>query len=223
MTSTPERAEPAFDTKTLWEESFEEQIARQAYNTAAVEALVRSTSYYLRDRYSLDQLRSLHFLEMGCGAGPNMLWLAAKGIKVSGVDIAQNALQLARENLGHAGVAGRLGQLVEGSVVHTPFADASFDGVLEACVFQHLSKNDRRAAFGEVRRVVKPGGLFVGYMLDRGHSVFQKRQNEQSADDPGTLYLADGSSKIHLTNIGTAHFFAKNEFFDLLDGFRMID
>src|SRR5215472_11662436 len=100
-TSTPEM-------KQLWEESFHEQIARQAYNTAAVEALVRCISYYLRDRHSLEQQRALHFLEMGCGAGPNLLWLAAKGIQVSGVDIAPNALELARRNLEHAGFRDRI-------------------------------------------------------------------------------------------------------------------
>jgi SAM-dependent methyltransferase len=221
--SMPQNAKPSSDAKRLWEDSFEEQIARQAYNTAAVEALVRCVSYYLRDRYTLEQLRSLHFVEMGCGAGPNLLWLAAKGIKVSGLDIAPNALELARNNLERAGMKSCVGQLVEGSVMKAPFANESFHGVLEACVFQHLGKNDRRAAFAEVRRILKPGGLFVGYMLDQGHTVFQKKKEDQLADDPGTLYLADGSSKIHLTNIGAAHFFGKHELYDLLDGFRTID
>jgi SAM-dependent methyltransferase len=222
MSQTHKHA-PASDAKQLWEESFEEQIARQAYNTAAVEALVRSVSYYLRDRYSLQQLRSLDFVEMGCGAGPNLLWLAAKGIRVSGVDIAPSALELARNNLARAGMSDRTGLLVDASVVNTPFDTESFHGVLEACVFQHLGKDDRRAAFAEVRRILKPGGLFVGYMLDQGHTVFQKMKEQQRADDPGTLYLADGGSKIHLTNIGTAHFFAKDELFELLDGFQTVD
>ena len=63
----------ASDAKALWEESFEEQIARQAYNTAPVEALARTISYHLRDRYTPDQIRALHYLEMGCGAGSNLL------------------------------------------------------------------------------------------------------------------------------------------------------
>lgn len=31
--------------------SFEQQIARQAYNTSPVEALVHGVCYYLRDRF----------------------------------------------------------------------------------------------------------------------------------------------------------------------------
>ena len=214
---------PASDSKRLWEESFEEQIARQAYNTAPVEALVRTVAYHLRARQSADESPALHYLEMGCGAGSNLLWLAEKGITVSGVDIAPNALALARRRLALAGAGDRVGQLIEGSVDATPFADESFDGVIEACVFQHLERPARRRAFAEVRRVLKKGGVFAGYMLDAGHSTFVAEQAKQLPDDPGSLHLDDGSSKLHLTNIGLAHFFTREELLDLLDGFSVID
>lgn len=214
---------PAADSKQLWEASFDEQIAREAYNTAPVEALVRTVSYHLRDRHTRDQLRALHFLELGCGAGPNLVWLAQKGIRVSGVDIAANALALARTNLERHGFADRIGDLVDGSVERTPFADASFDGILEACVFQHLDRETRMRTFREVGRLLRPGGVFAGYMLDVGHTTFQKKQADQLPDDPGSLYLADGTSKIHLTNIGLAHFFRRDEFDELFRGFAVVD
>jgi SAM-dependent methyltransferase len=213
----------ASNSKQLWQESFDEQIARHAYNTAPVEALVRTVSYYLRGRHDAGQLRDLHFLEMGCGAGPNLLWLAEKGIRVSGIDLAGNALGLARDRLAQAGLGDRTGELVEGSVVATPFADESFDGILEACVFQHLDRDARRHAFAEVRRLLKRGGVFVGYMLDRGHSTFVEKQDRQVAGDPGSLYLADGTSKFHLTNLGLAHFFQRDEFVELFEGFSVVD
>lgn len=211
------------DPKQLWEESFEEQIARGAYNTAPVEALVRNVAYYLRARHGPAEQRALHFLEMGAGAGPNLVWLADKGIRVSGVDIAANALALARRSLERAGHTDRIGELVEGSVTRTPFADASFEGVIESCVFQHLDRPSRVAAFAEVRRLLKKGGLFVGNMLADGHTTFQQKRHEQIADDPGSLYLADGTSKLHLTNIGLAHFFTKEELVELLAGFDLVD
>jgi SAM-dependent methyltransferase len=214
---------PASNPKQLWEESFDEQIARQAYNTAAVEALVRSISYYLRDRVPQDQLSKLHFMEMGCGAGPNLLWLAQKGIQVSGIDLAKNALELARINLERSGYKDKIGQLVEGSVTETPFESGTFDGILESCVFQHIDRAGRKKAFDEVRRLLKPGGLFVGYMLDAGHTVFKARAKDQLEGDPGTLHLADGTSKIHLTNIGSAHFFEKKEYLEYFEGFSVID
>jgi len=206
-----------------WEASFQEQVARQAYNTAPVEALVRAVSYHLRERFSDRALRDLHFLELGCGAGPNLLWLAQRGFRVSGVDISPTALALARKRLERAGADDRVGSLLEASVSDVPLKGGSFDGILEACVFQHLPKADRARAFAEVRRLLKPGGLFVGYMLDVGHTVFQAKRGEQLPDDPGTLELTDGRSRLYLTNIGVSHFFCFEEFSDLLAGFSVID
>jgi SAM-dependent methyltransferase len=207
------------EMKQLWEDSFEEQIARGAYNTAPVEALIRNVAYWLRDQPK----RPLHFLEMGCGAGPTLVWLAQKGITVSGIDIATNALELARQNLTRNGYTDRIGELVEGSVVQTPFPDASFDGILESCVFQHIPRAERIAAFREVGRLLKPGGIFVGHMLADAHSTFQKMKGHQLPDDPGSVFLNDGSSKIHLTNIGLTHFFSKDEYAELLPGFSVVD
>jgi len=211
------------DMKRLWEDSFDEQIARGAYNTAPVEALIRSVAYWLRDRTAAGRTGQLEFLEMGCGAGPTLVWLAQKGIRVSGVDIAVNALELARQNLTRQGQADKIGSIVESSVTKTPFADASFDGIIESCVFQHLPRADREQTFREVARLLKPGGIFVGHVLADAHTTFQKLKSTQLADDPGSLQLEDGSSKIHLTNIGLAHFFAKDEFAKLLPGFSVVD
>jgi len=209
--------------KQVWEASFEEQVARRAYNTAPVEAVARTVSYYLRARFSPGDLADLDFLEMGCGAGSNLIWLAQKGMRVSGVDISATALSLARRSLVAAGYADRIGRLVECSVGCIPFEDTSFDGIVEACVFQHLQRPEREAAFREVRRLLKPGGLFVGYMLDIGHTVFQKKSSEQLAEDPGTLMLKEGKSNIYLTNIGLCHFFTMTEIVDLLSGFSVVD
>lgn len=209
--------------RETWETSFEEQVAREAYNTAPVEALVRNVAYYLRDRFTPEQRRDLHFAEMGCGAGPNLVWLAEKGIRVSGVDIAPTALGLARDTLERHGLQDRLGELVEASVTDVPMADESLDGILESCVFQHLDRTDREAAFAEVDRLTRPGGIFAGHMLERQHTVFQAHADEQLDDDPGTLQLEDGGSNLYLTNIGLSHFFSAEELPGLLPGWSHVD
>jgi SAM-dependent methyltransferase len=211
------------EMKMTWEKSFEEQIARQAYNTAPVEAVVRTVAYYLRAKFPEGEPGDLEFLEMGCGAGPNLVWLAKRGIRVSGVDISPTALELCRRNLSHEGLGDRIGTLLEGSVTSLPFADSRFDGIIEACVFQHLDREDRAKAFQEVRRLLKPGGVFVGYMLDRGHSTYQLKKDQELSQDPGTVILSDGTSSFHLTDIGLAHFFQKEEFAKYFPGFSVVD
>ncbi len=202
--------------RETWERSFEAQIAAHAYNTAPVEALVRSVAYYLRER---GDTAGLHAAELGCGAGPNLAWLAQRGLRISGIDISATALELCRETLARHDVES----LVEGSVTEVPWPDASLDIAIESCVFQHLARADREAAFAEVDRLVKPGGLFVGHMLERSHTVFQRRESEQLPDDPGTLRLEDGGANFHLTNIGLSHFFSADEIRSLLPGWTVVD
>lgn len=211
------------DMRARWETSFAEQIDRGAYNTAPVEAIVRNIAYYLRDRYDDAGLQDLRCLEIGCGAGPNLLWCAAKGARVSGVDIAPTALKLTRQTLAGADLEDHLVDLVEASASDVPLADSSYDVIIEACVFQHLDREDRRRAFAEVDRLIRPGGLFVGYMLHRDHTVFERNVSEQLADDPGTLELREGGSNVYLTNIGLSHFFAAAELRELLPEWTTVD
>ncbi len=216
----------AAEMRETWDQSFAAQIESGAYNTAPVEAVVRTVAYYLRARFSPDQHDRLHFLDLGCGAGPNMVWLAEKGIMVSGLDIAPSALALAKQSLARHRLDGRLGALHEGSVTDLPFADGHFDGAIEACVFQHLDRTDRHRAFAELARVVKPGGVFVGYMLSDAHTIFAQQRAEQDPADPGTLVLREThakASKFHLGNIGLSHFFDRAELERLLSGFAAVD
>ncbi len=206
-----------------WESSFREQIASQAYNAAPAEALVRNVAYWLREARPDGNYAGLRFLEAGCGAGPNLLHLAAKGIRVSGVDISPTALDLCRENFRRAGMERLLEAAVESSVERLPFPDGSFDGVLESCVFQHLPRDVRQQAFAEVARVLRPGGVFCGYMLSDSHSVYRLKRDRELAEDPGTLMLQEGGSRFYLTDTGLSHFFRRDEYRGLLPGFATVD
>jgi len=213
----------AAEMEETWERSFQAQIEAQAYNTAPVEAVVRTVAYWLRANHQPSEHAKLHFLDLGCGAGPNMVWLAEKGIRVSGIDISPTALGLAKRNLARLGLSGRLDL---GSITELPYPDSSFDGVVEACVLQHLDRADRLRAFAEVARVLKPGGVFAGYLLSQSHSLFKAGADSAAEGDAGTLMLRQSgksATNFHLSNIGLAHFFARDEFARLLPGFRMVD
>ena len=62
----------------VWRQSFKDKIANKANNSAPVETIVRKVSYYLRNRFDIQDYSNPHFLGMGCGTGANMLWLAKK-------------------------------------------------------------------------------------------------------------------------------------------------
>jgi ubiquinone/menaquinone biosynthesis C-methylase UbiE len=212
--------------ETLWEESFKDQISQDAYNSVPVEALVRFTSHFLRSRHDGKvKSKNLRFLEIGCGGGANLVWLAEKGIEANGIDISKTALTLCKDLFKLKKLEGYLGELKHSSATSLPFEDNAFDGVLESCVFQHLNEKDRVEAHKEAVRVLKPGGVFIGHMLSRNHSTYQLNISKADEIEPGTLLLEykNHKGKINLESIGLAHFFDKKEYEFLLSGCSVID
>ncbi len=101
-------------------------------------------------------------LEVGCGAGTDLVRFARADAIVTGVDLAPSAIALAAANFAQEGRhAGLL--VADGEAL--PFADRSFDLVYAHGVVQYTS-NDR-ALVRECRRVMKPGGLAVFQVYNR--------------------------------------------------------
>ncbi len=49
---------------------------------------------------------------------------------------------------------------VQPDALHIPFGDAEFDLVTAVCVYHHVPPADRPALTREIRRVLRPGGIF---------------------------------------------------------------
>ena len=99
--------------------------------------------------------RGLAALDVGCGAGLTLARLAERPEigSVVGVEPSPDALRLARGRGPYP--------LARGSVLNLPFAPASFDVVTCFDVVQHLPDGTDRPALGEIRRVLRPGGVVV--------------------------------------------------------------
>ena len=95
-------------------------------------------------------------LEVGVGTGRISRPLMARGVRVTGVDIAPRMLQRLREQLGAEHTPPHL---LLGDATRLPFADASFPAALIVHVLHLLS--DWRRAIDELRRVLAPGGVFI--------------------------------------------------------------
>src|SRR5687767_4007226 len=95
-------------------------------------------------------------LDVATGTGNAALVAAAKGAKVTGLDLTPELFDRARERAKEAGVEV---EWVEGDAEDLPFEDASFDRVLSAIGVQFAPRH--QVAAEELVRVCKPGGLIV--------------------------------------------------------------
>lgn len=94
-------------------------------------------------------------LDVGCGTGQTMSWVRAMrpAWRCIGVDVAPEGLQLAR---------ARGEDVMRASALDLPVERASVDLVVTLDVVQHLPHPAGDiAAFAEMRRILRPGGLLL--------------------------------------------------------------
>jgi len=95
-------------------------------------------------------------LEVGCGAGWELVYWASKGLQVTGIDLSSAALELAKKNFDYNKLQA---DLREGNAEELPFDDNTFDIVTSLGVLHQTESTQKAVA--EVRRVLKPGGEAV--------------------------------------------------------------
>jgi SAM-dependent methyltransferase len=127
--------------------------------------------------------------DLGCGPGRVTGFLARLGLTMSGLDLSESMLAIARRE--NPGIPFR-----RGSMLHLEgYADGSLDGVVSWYSSIHTPVDRLPDLFTEFRRVLAPGGhLILGFQVgdeprhhDRpwGHPVsldFQRRRPEAMAD-----------------------------------------
>jgi SAM-dependent methyltransferase len=118
--------------------------------------------HHLPRLIDFDGYRRKRVLDVGCGAGTDLVRFAKGGAHVTGVDISPSAIALARENFRQQGLDADLRE-ADGECL--PFAENSFDLVYTHGVVQYTTGD--RALVDECRRVLVPGGTAVFQVYNR--------------------------------------------------------
>jgi len=102
-------------------------------------------------------------LEVGCGIGTDLVRFARGGARVTGVDLAETAIELARQNFALHGVVAEDLRVANGEAL--PYANDSYDVVYGHGVLQYTS--NAPAMIRECHRVLKPGGTGIFMVYNR--------------------------------------------------------
>jgi ubiquinone/menaquinone biosynthesis C-methylase UbiE len=131
----------------------------------------------------LPDVDGLHGLDIGCGEGHNTRTVAARGARMTGIDIAEVFIARASEKE----AADPLGiEYIEASAVELPFADASFDFAVAFMSMMDIPEND--VAIREAARVIKPGG-FLQFSITHPCTEVPYRRNLR--DEHGRTYALE--------------------------------
>jgi SAM-dependent methyltransferase len=182
-----------------WHPAWETIFSTREWGRYPPEELIRfvARNYYGRDR------GSVRFLELGCGPGPHVWYLAREGFDVTGIDGSPTAIEQARNRLTADGLDARLevGDFVE---LEQQFADERFDVVVDVTALQHNRLPEVRTVVEQAHRLLAEDGRMFALMVSAG----------SWGDGLGTR-LADGTytdiPEGPLAGTGLVHFFTREE------------
>jgi len=113
-------------------------------------------------------------LEIGCGSCRNLLPFAKAGFDCYGIDFSKNMLKYARE---YCKKYDFNVVLKKACAEKLPFPDSSFDYVLSIATLHHLNRNEQEMAVKEMARVLKPKGIALIAVWNKGlSSLFVKEK-----------------------------------------------
>ena len=127
-------------------------------------------------------------LEFGCGIGRLAPWFMKRGLKYTGVDISNNMLSVAKEQI-------KDGEFHKLDNHMLPFPKDTFDLTCSITVINHNRYEHQGRIIDELLRVTKPGGLILLLEgLDRGNSAFNLFPN--TLDQWVSMVVKNGCAKL---------------------------
>lgn len=177
QTKSPEASVPIESSGEISEQlqSIADYWNTHIHDLTIAEHPIGSAEFFAElDAYRFDKLRYLprlvdfsafsgeSLLEVGCGVGIDLARFAAGGAVVTGVDLSEVSIELARRNFEQRGLNGAF-HVMNGEAM--TFEDDRFDVVYAHGVLQYTS--DAAIMVREIHRVLRPGGRAIMMVYNR--------------------------------------------------------
>lgn len=120
-------------------------------------------------------------LDLGCGSGWLSIFLARHGYQVTGIDVAEHALELGRIWAGQENLEI---DFQVGDIADLPYPDASFDAIVANSIFEHFTYDLAQVTIERLKQILVPGGGFIGCF-------------DKVGTGPGEYYKLDDGSQVY--------------------------
>lgn len=131
-------------------------------------------------------------LDLGCGKGRNLIFLAKKGFKMYGIDYSKVGLKILKENLKKEKLKAnlKLGNIFK----KLPYRKNFFDALISIRVIHHQKIEKIRKLIKEIERILKPGGLIFVTCLGR-EKIPKERKKDLKFVDKRTYFILRGPER----------------------------
>ena len=117
---------------------------------------------WMHDTFRFERFAGKRVLEIGVGLGTDLLQFARSGAETTGIDLTPKSVEMTRKRFEQEGLHADLHAMDAEAL---EFPEASFDVVYSFGVLHHVPSTER--ALAEARRVLRPGGQFLGALYSR--------------------------------------------------------
>ncbi|TJY41965.1 class I SAM-dependent methyltransferase [Cohnella pontilimi] len=139
-----------------WDSAWDEVFRNSEWGKYPGEDLIR---FVARNFYRAVDRRDVRILEIGCGPGANLWYIAREGFTVEGIDGSSTAVHKAKARLDQE-VPNWNGEIRIGDILELPYVDNLFDAVIDNQAISCNSFESAQRMYRETHRVLKPGGKF---------------------------------------------------------------
>lgn len=157
---------------------------------------------FMARNYPINGRDKIRVLDLGCGTGANTWFLCREGFNTVAFDGAFAALPKARELCKPEKHQPSLLQADAGML---PFADQSFDVVIEVGALSANSSAGIKSIVSEIGRTLRPGGKFFSSVL------FTRATTGYKTGDKIDAHSFRNVSEGPVAGLGTIHFFSRDE------------
>ena len=140
--------------KNLWEELYSKK-QEEAMMKFPFPIVIELVNFYSK-KYPNIQPKNINVLEVGCGSGSNIKYLAELGYNVYGIDISETAVNYAKTSFLQHNLKGNI---QTASVDSLPFENDFFHIVIDQGVLMCVNEEVYKQAINEIYRVMHRGGV----------------------------------------------------------------
>jgi len=180
-------------------------LKREEYRLESPDEIVVNLASILEER------KAKRILDLGCGAGRHVIYLAERGFESYGADISETGLELTKNKLRSRKLEA---EIIKCDMKSIPYVHSHFDAAICVWAIYHQKLKEIQETISEIYRVLNKKGL----LLANFHSKRSGKYGEGMKVEENSFMQENGPEKgvIH-------HFVDEDELRELLEKFRIVD
>lgn len=173
---------------------------------------IEVVSFIMRNFGKSDR-KNIKVLDLGCGGGHHLLFLANEKFDYYGIDGAKRGVEIAKERLREKNFSDE--KVYLGTFDNLPFVENYFDCIIDRGALVCNKKENLGPILNQVYKVLKPGGKFFSAFLH------EESTSKNFAQHLGNNDYSNFTGR--LKDSGILHFIANDEINEIFSAFQIDD